>query len=95
MLSKFFIISSISIGGGPGPPGLPPWLRQCPHPCSNPASSEATDTPFTKLCANAFGAPGYLNLFAPSRPNLNLFPKGKNDRSFCPEWFRTHARTHQ
>ena len=58
-----------------------------PHPGSNSASSEATDTSSTKLCANASGVPGYLNLFAPSRPNLNLFSKGKNNRYFCPEWF--------
>ena len=66
-----------------------------PHRGSNLASSEATDNPSTLLCANASGAPGYLYLFAPSRPNLNLFPKGENNRSFCPEWFRTHTRTNQ
>ena len=43
----------------------------------------------------ASSVPGYLNLFAPSRPNFNLFAKGKNNRCFCPEWFRTHTRTNQ
>ena len=31
----------------------------------------------------------------PLGPNLNLFPKGKNNRCFCPEWFQTHTRTNQ
>ena len=66
-----------------------------PHPSPNPASSEATDTPSTSLSANASGAPGYLNLLAPSCPNLNLFPIGKNNRCFCPGWFRTHTCTNQ
>ena len=58
-----------------------------PHPGPNPASSEATDTPSTSLSANASGAPGYLNLPALSRPNLNLFPKGKYNRCFRPRLF--------
>ena len=57
-----------------------------PHLGPNPASSEATDTPPTSLSTNATGAPGDLNLLAPSRPNLNLFPKDKN-REFCPGWY--------
>ena len=47
-----------------------------PHSGPNPASAETTDTPSTSLSANASGAPGYFYLLAPSRPNLNLFPKG-------------------
>ena len=53
-----------------------------PHPGPNSVSSEATDTPSTSFSANASGAPGYHNLLAPLRPNLNLFPKGKNNRCF-------------
>ena len=63
-----------------------------PHPGPNPASSEATDTPSTSSSANASGAPGYRNLLAASRPNLNLFPEGKHNRCFCLGWFRTHTR---
>ena len=55
-----------------------------PHPGANSAFSEATDTPFTSLFANASGAPGYLNLLAPSRPILNSYAKGKNIRYFRP-----------
>ena len=59
-----------------------------PHPGPNPASSEATDTPSTSLTANASDAPGYLNLLAPSRPNLNLFLKGKITAAFVPDGFK-------
>ena len=62
------------------------------HSGPNPAFSEVIDTPSTSLSANASFAPGYLNLLAPSRPNLNSFPKDKNNRCFCPRWFRTHTR---
>ena len=50
-------------------------MKSCrnPHPGPTPSSSEATDIPSTSLFANASSAPGYLNLLAPSRPNLNLF----------------------
>ena len=54
------------------------------HPGPNSVSSEATDTPSTSFSANASGAPGYHNLLVPLRPNLNLFPKGKNNRCFRP-----------
>ena len=65
-----------------------------PHFDPNATSSEATHTPSTSLSANASGAPGYLNLPAPSHPNLNLFRKGKNNRCcFRPRWFGTHTRT--
>ena len=60
-------------------------------PGPNPASSKAIDTPFTSLSANVSGAAGYFNILAPSRPNLNLFPQGKNNRCFCTGWFRTHT----
>ena len=66
-----------------------------PYPRPNPASCKARDTTSTSLSANVSGAPGYLILLAPSRPNLNLFPKGKNNRCFRPEWFRTHTRTNR
>ena len=66
-----------------------------PHPGPNPASSEATDTPATSLSANAPGAPGYLGVLVSSRPNLNLFPKGKNNRFFRRGWFRTHTRSNR
>ena len=66
-----------------------------PHPGPNPASSKATDTPSTSLSANASGAPDYFILLALSRPNLNLFPKSKNDRRFCRGWIRTHIRTNR
>ena len=56
-----------------------------PHPYLNPASFKATDTPSTSLSANGSGAPGYLILLAPSRPNLNLFPKNKNNCCFRAE----------
>ena len=65
------------------------------HPGPISASAEATDTPFTSLSTNAFSAPGYLNLLAPSRPNLNRFPKGKNKHWFCPDWFPTQTRINQ
>ena len=55
-----------------------------PHPGPNFVSSEANDTPSTSFSANASGAPGYPNLLAPLRPNLNLLPKGKNNRCFRP-----------
>ena len=64
-----------------------------PHPGLNPASSEATDYLSTSLSANASGAPGYLNLLAPSHPNLDLFMKGKNNRCFRSGGFRTHTRS--
>ena len=63
-----------------------------PHPGPNLASSDATNTPSPSLSANASG---YLNLLAPSRPNLNLFPKGKNNRCFRPGLFRIHTRTNR
>ena len=63
-----------------------------PYSGPNPASSEATDTPSTSLSASASGAPGYLNLLAPSRSNLHLFPKGNNNRCFRPGLFQTHIR---
>ena len=66
-----------------------------PHPGPNPASSEATDSPSASLSANAFGAPGFFNLLVPSHPNLKLSVKDKNNRCFCPGWFRTHARTNR
>ena len=58
-----------------------------PHLRPNLTSSKATDTSSTSLSANASGAPSYLNLPAPSRPNLNLFPKGKNNFCFRPYGF--------
>ena len=36
-----------------------------------------------------FDATGYLNLVAPSRPNLSLFPKGKNNRRLFRDGFET------
>ena len=57
------------------------------HPGPNPVSFEATDTPSTSLSANATGSPSDLYLLAPSRPNLNSFPKGKNNRCFRPGWY--------
>ena len=66
-----------------------------PHPGPNPASTEVTDTPSTSLTASASGAPDCLNVVAPSRPNLNFFPKGKNNCCFRPGWFRTHTRTNR
>ena len=69
-----------------------------PHPGPIPASSEATDIPSasTSVSANTSGAPaGCLNLLTSLRPNLNLFPKGKNSLCFCSGWFRTHIRTNQ
>ena len=57
------------------------------HPSQNPASFEATDTPSTSLSTNATGATGHLDFLAPSRPNVNLFPKGKNYGCFRPGWF--------
>ena len=79
--------------------GLPeahgPWSHCTFLPPLSVALSEATVTPSTSLSANTPGAPGYLNLFAPSRPNLNLFLKGKNSRCFRPVWFRTHTRTNR
>ena len=64
-----------------------------PYPCPNSASSKATDIPSTSLSKNASGAPGYFILLAPSRPNLNLFSKNKNNCCFRPGWFGTHTRT--
>ena len=69
--------------------------RKDPRPGPNPASSKATDTPSTFLPANASGGLGYLILLASSRPNLNLFQKGKNNPAFVPVWFRTHTRTNR
>ena len=43
------------------------------HPSPNPASFDVTNTPSTFLSVDVSFAPGYLNLVAPSRPNLNLF----------------------
>ena len=61
-----------------------------PLPSPNPATSKATATPSTSLSANASGAPGYLILLAPSHSNLNLFPKGKNNRyAFVPDGFES------
>ena len=64
-----------------------------PHLGAKPSSSEATDTPSTSLSANASGAPDYLNLLVPSRPNLNLFPKDKNTAVFVPDDFELPAQT--
>ena len=66
-----------------------------PLPSPNPATSKATATPSTSLSANASCAPGYLILLAPSHPNLNLFPKGKNNRCFRPGWFWIRTRTNR
>ena len=61
---------------------------QKPHPGSNSASSKATNTPSTSLSANASDGPGYLNLLAPSRPNLNYSGETKITAAFVLDGFK-------
>jgi len=65
-----------------GTPGLNP----------NPALQKPSDTPSTSSSVSSnvttgTGTPVDLNLFGPSRPKLNSFPKDKNNRCFRSVWY--------